>query len=498
MSLPDRPFDSADSQTVVEISGEDNDTTRNPHLASAGRESREGEEEGKPQLHENSGGIVLKNNGIVRQTRPVEINNSGVQEMTDMPTIQATQELDSRLNAVQLSATISASEEDNAYTSSSLPVAIPSHGEKASRVVSGTSTPMTARPSGHNSKTMSPMPTSPMKYAAEGDDRAATSFPNEVQSVKPVVQDVGGAEKAEDDDTKSEIQNIMEQFEDGDDQGTKTAYTELAEPALEVAASFPPRRSSLEYLKSAEIAADLPRSDPPLSTSSYFKDLSELQETSKVNSIPKPPSVRSLKYSNPVRFEQADPISPISPVSLNKDLPPEPDPEPDLPFDFHRFLEQLRHSTADPVAKYLRSFLTEFGKKQWMVHEQVKIISDFLSFINNKMAQCEIWRDVSDAEFENAREGMEKLVMNRLYTQTFSPAIPPAPPIPVARGKKKANERPFAEGRRGQHQEDVERDDVLAQKVGIYGWVQEKHLDIHQLGDSGKRFLTLAQQGRLV
>jgi hypothetical protein len=50
-------------------------------------------------------------------------------------------------------------------------------------------------------------------------------------------------------------------------------------------------------------------------------------------------------------------------------------------------------------------------------------------------------------------------------------------------------------GRRGQHQEDVERDEVLAQKVSIYGWIKEEHLDIPAVGDSGKRFLVLAQAG---
>ncbi len=50
-------------------------------------------------------------------------------------------------------------------------------------------------------------------------------------------------------------------------------------------------------------------------------------------------------------------------------------------------------------------------------------------------------------------------------------------------------------GRRGQHQEDVERDDILAQKVSIYGWIKEEHLDIPPVGESGKRFLVLAQQG---
>lgn len=31
------------------------------------------------------------------------------------------------------------------------------------------------------------------------------------------------------------------------------------------------------------------------------------------------------------------------------------------------------------------------------------------------MRDCDVWRDISEKEFENAKEGMEKLVMNRLY-----------------------------------------------------------------------------------
>jgi hypothetical protein len=128
-----------------------------------------------------------------------------------------------------------------------------------------------------------------------------------------------------------------------------------------------------------------------------------------------------------------------------------------------------------------------------MVHEQVKIIGDFLEFISKKMAQCEVWRTVSDAEFDNAREGMEKLVMNRLYNQTFSPAIPPPEPVHPNKGKRRGGE-PLGPGRRGQHQEDVERDEVLAQKVRIYKWVKENHLDIKPVGDKGRKFLLLAQQ----
>jgi hypothetical protein len=31
------------------------------------------------------------------------------------------------------------------------------------------------------------------------------------------------------------------------------------------------------------------------------------------------------------------------------------------------------------------------------------------------MEMCEIWKNTTDQEFENAKEGMEKLVMNRLF-----------------------------------------------------------------------------------
>lgn len=276
-------------------------------------------------------------------------------------------------------------------------------------------------------------------------------------------------------DSQSEIQSIMEQFSDETKGPNKdeimSPRLELAEQFLVPQSPFPPRRSSLEPLNTSE--------RPTSSSGPHL--------------VPSPvlPSKQSPYPS------VADPtLTPRSSVSLTG-LPP-PEPEPEQPFDFHRFLEQLRHRTADPVAKFLRSFLTEFGKKQWMAHEQVKIISDFLAFITNKMAQCEVWKHVSDSEFDNAKEGMEKLVMNRLYSQTFSPAIPPPPTLPrsASKSKRKELERLHGPGRRGQHQEDVERDDILAQKIRIYSWIREEHLDIPPVGNNGRRFLNLAQQGK--
>ncbi|KAJ4318392.1 hypothetical protein N0V94_004438 [Neodidymelliopsis sp. IMI 364377] len=302
------------------------------------------------------------------------------------------------------------------------------------------------------------------KSGRNSEDAAAADYTSKLD---------GGEDAAGDD--QSEIQSIMEQFQQASGgpgaEEIMSPRLELAGPLLESPA-FPPRRSSLVPV------------DKPLPTPT--------DDTASIHSLQSPPPRTSSLYRVGTNTSFVEPTSPSAHASQYKPAQPAPEPEPDLPFDFHRFLEQLRHRTADPVAKFLRSFLLEFGKKQWMVHEQVKIIGDFLEFISKKMAQCEVWRTVSDAEFDNAREGMEKLVMNRLYNQTFSPAI--APPEPMSPRKGRRRQEPPGPGRRGQHQEDVERDEVLAQKVRIYKWVREEHLDIKDVGEKGHKFLNLAQQ----
>ncbi|OAA69226.1 guanine nucleotide exchange factor Vps9 [Akanthomyces lecanii RCEF 1005] len=306
------------------------------------------------------------------------------------------------------------------------------------------------------------------------------------------------SEEEQDGGSRSEIQSIMEQFSE---YGGGPGADEVMSPRLEIASPIfgagpvlhPPRKSSLEPLSTGN-ASQGPDSDAAgVSTSSPIKERQGVDDQGppvppKDGSFGTPPRNREARGSTSL----ASPTSPQ--LSMHRPPPPEPEPEPTLPFDFHRFLEQLRNKKADPVARYLKSFLTEFAKRQWMVHEQVKIISDFLAFIANKMMLCEVWRDVSDAEFDNAREGMEKLVMNRLYSQTFSPAIPPPKPVPGARPKKRGGELPMGPGRRGQHQEDVERDDIVTQKINIYGWIKPEHLDIPKIEDSGRKFLKLAQQ----
>ncbi|KAG6918954.1 hypothetical protein DXG01_010193 [Tephrocybe rancida] len=148
----------------------------------------------------------------------------------------------------------------------------------------------------------------------------------------------------------------------------------------------------------------------------------------------------------------------------------------EIPFDFQNFLDQMKSRSAEPVSKYLRSFLSNFAKRTFTVNDQVKIINDFLNFIAGQMRACEPWKNASDLEFDNAMEGMEKLVMNRLYEFTFTPQVVHAiPPRPITA-------------------DDLERDRVLSQRIALFGWIEERHLDIPE-GEGSAGFLLFAHQG---
>ncbi|KAF2765040.1 hypothetical protein EJ03DRAFT_280836 [Teratosphaeria nubilosa] len=334
----------------------------------------------------------------------------------------------------------------------------------------------------HDLPASPPPPVPPRKDGEKQDESPEIEYDEKQPLNDEPVQDLPDAPQGMNETTGLEIQTIMDQFEHGFNDGEQDIMSprfERQQPAF----VLPPRSSSLEAQHAFPVS---PQATGRSVTSQHSLDQNSM------------PPAGPGSSSHKVQSDDIASITSTKAGSIFQPQPPTPEAETALPFDFHRFLEQLRHRTADPVARFLRSFLSEFGKKQWMIHEQVKIISDFLEFIAKKMAQCEVWRTVSDAEFDNAREGMEKLVMNRLYSQTFSPAIPPAAgsPLKGARnGRSPADvASPHGPGRRGQHQEDVERDEVIAQKMRIYGWIREEHLDVKPIGEKGKKFLGLAQQ----
>ncbi|KAG9126433.1 hypothetical protein FRC07_003461 [Ceratobasidium sp. 392] len=191
-------------------------------------------------------------------------------------------------------------------------------------------------------------------------------------------------------------------------------------------------------------------SRPSSPASATRPDLPTHSPKRSANALPTPQSPATR--TKPIH---ASTLSTSSTAPAPAPVNPPPDPEQ---FDFPRFLDQLKSRPADPVAKYLRSFLHNFSKKTFTVNDQIKLVHDFLAFISARMRECEIWKRNSEVEFDNAVEGMEKLVMNRLYEFTFSPQI--------ARSGKPVTT------------DDLERDRVLKQRIALFGWIMPEHLDI--------------------
>ncbi|KAJ1983161.1 hypothetical protein H4R34_001447 [Dimargaris verticillata] len=119
-------------------------------------------------------------------------------------------------------------------------------------------------------------------------------------------------------------------------------------------------------------------------------------------------------------------------------------------FDYSQFLQQLRQPGAKAIARNIRNFLNEFHRRPLTLKEQIRVVHDYIDFITAKMGECDIWKGQSEQDFENTREAVEKLLMNRLHAQTFCPATT----------------------------DDDEKDKILDQKINLFRWVTENHLDI--------------------
>ncbi|KJA23564.1 hypothetical protein HYPSUDRAFT_39753 [Hypholoma sublateritium FD-334 SS-4] len=234
-------------------------------------------------------------------------------------------------------------------------------------------------------------------------------------------------------------------------------------------------------------AAPASLASPPAATSSPFPSFASLARSfalplararpqsldASARAVPSPATLSSFAEQQQAGTRQADAAPAPAPGSSGA-VSPAPRAA-DGGFDFQKFLDQMKTKSADPVSKYLRSFLSNFAKRTFTVNDQVKIINDYLAFIAGQMRECDVWRGCSDADFENAMEGMEKLVMNRLYDFTFTPQLARAvPPRPITT-------------------DDLERDRVLAQRIALFGWLEEKHLDVPE-GEGSKGFMMFAQQ----
>lgn len=149
-------------------------------------------------------------------------------------------------------------------------------------------------------------------------------------------------------------------------------------------------------------------------------------------------------------------------------------------YDFQLFAKQLQSPGADPLVKYTKSFLRNFMAQRllWTVTEEIKLINDFKVFIYNKFELYEPFRSLDSSKIRNAKEGMEKLIMGKLYFRCFSPSL------------SETLQKPLDD----EHMKDLKDDSVLLEKTKHYRFISPSMLDIPNTMPNAKlnKFVNLA------
>lgn len=134
------------------------------------------------------------------------------------------------------------------------------------------------------------------------------------------------------------------------------------------------------------------------------------------------------------------------------------------PFDFQTFLSQIRKKPADPIVRYIRSFLVSFTRQapSMSTAQRIKAVRQFKQFIKGKFEEYEPFASMDIKDLENSNEGIEKLIMNRLYEFCFSPEV----------FKKYGNQTQES------FLQDLREDLKFASALDKFSWVLGNHLDI--------------------
>lgn len=163
----------------------------------------------------------------------------------------------------------------------------------------------------------------------------------------------------------------------------------------------------------------------------------------------------------PVETERADEDVNVNPNEDDEDVN-------ETYYNFQSFLKQVQDHRAEPIVKYTRSFLKNFVTQRavWTASEQEKLLKDFKTFIYSKYKDYEPFKQLNKTELRNAKEGMEKLLMGKLYQYTFSPLL---------------RKRLAATGVEidSEHKEDIIQDKKFKKMTARYRFIEPHHLDIN-------------------
>ncbi|KAH3688290.1 hypothetical protein WICPIJ_000761 [Wickerhamomyces pijperi] len=93
--------------------------------------------------------------------------------------------------------------------------------------------------------------------------------------------------------------------------------------------------------------------------------------------------------------------------------------------NFDLFLLQVRSPPADPIIRYIRSFLSKFtsSHQTYNTEDQARLVQNFKLFIFERFNEYEPFCRMKEDQLWNSRVGMEKLLMTRLYSYVYSPEL---------------------------------------------------------------------------
>ncbi|XWS21993.1 hypothetical protein CRYUN_Cryun30bG0105400 [Craigia yunnanensis] len=89
-----------------------------------------------------------------------------------------------------------------------------------------------------------------------------------------------------------------------------------------------------------------------------------------------------------------------------------------LPFD--SFLHRMRNPASLDLVRSIKSFIVSFSFYAANPENDGKKIQDFFLTMEAAIRDHPLWEDSSDAEIDNALEGLEKYVMTKLHSRTFA------------------------------------------------------------------------------
>lgn len=119
------------------------------------------------------------------------------------------------------------------------------------------------------------------------------------------------------------------------------------------------------------------------------------------------------------------------------------------PFSFHDFLERMKEPQAADLVRKIKNFIKAFEERAGDPDRDGQAVQDFLADMEASFRHHPAWANATFDVQGQAVEALEKYLMTKLYHKTF-----------------------------GQSALDMERDEVLAQRMAALSFVIPAHLDI--------------------